>query len=136
MDSFGDGLCCASNGGEGSYELRTDNNTLITNYTGDFGLERSTTISTTTLGVSNYFVTNKFSLFPNPTSTDLKIKVRTINDLPDSILVFNMLGQTMISKKVSTSEDLNINTSNFSKGMYFVKIVKDNASIALPFIKK
>jgi hypothetical protein len=47
-----------------------------------------------------------------------------------------MLGQTVMVKSISTTEDLKIQTSAFSKGMYFIRITKDNASITLPFIKK
>jgi hypothetical protein len=47
-----------------------------------------------------------------------------------------MLGQNMLFKRITNTEDLKIETSSFSKGMYFIKIAKDNASITLPFIKK
>lgn len=133
FDDFSDGICCEY--GNGFYELRTDDNTLINS--GDvFGAEESTVISTTTLSVDNYFIANDISLYPNPTSTDLTIKVRTINDLPTYIQVYNMLGQNILSKRISTVEDLKIRTYNLSKGMYFIRITKDYASITLPFIKK
>jgi hypothetical protein len=134
-DSFGDGLCCAQNNGEGSFELRTDDDTLI-RIGGIFGYSESTVISTTTLSVDNYFITNDISLYPNPTSTDLTIKLRTINDLPTHVQVYNILGQNILSKRISTAEDLKINASNLSKGMYFIRITKDYASITLTFIKK
>jgi hypothetical protein len=133
FDDFSDGICCEY--GNGSYQLRTDDNTLIRSG-GVFGASESTLISTTTLSIGNYFITNDISLFPNPTSTDLSIKVRTINDLPNRVHIFNMLGQTVMVKSISTTEDLKIQTSAFSKGMYFIRITKDNASITLPFIKK
>ena len=133
FDDFSDGICCEY--GNGSYELRTDDNTLIKSGS-VFGAEESTVISTSTLSVDNYFITNDISLYPNPTSTDLTIKVRTINDLPTNIQVYNMLGQNLLSKRISTAEDLKIRTYNLSKGMYFIKISKDHASITLPFIKK
>jgi hypothetical protein len=135
IDAYGDGLCCAKNGGEGSYELRTNDDTLI-RIGGLFGYSESTEISTTTLSVDNYFMENDISLYPNPTSTDITIKVSTINDLPNNIQVYNILGQNLLSKRISTAEDLKINASNLSKGMYFIRITKDYASITLPFIKK
>lgn len=133
FDDFNDGICCEY--GNGSYELRTDDNTLIRTG-GVFGASESTVISTTTLSVDNYFIANNISLYPNPTSTDLTIKVRTINDLPTTIQIYNMLGQNLLSKRISTVEDLKIRTYNLSKGMYFIRISKENAYITLPFIKK
>ena len=53
FDDFSDGICCEY--GNGSYELRTDDNTLIKSG-GVFGAEESTVISTTTLSVDNYFI--------------------------------------------------------------------------------
>lgn len=135
-DSFGDGLCCAQNNGEGFYELRTNNNSVIIYSSGDFGFSESTVISTTTLSVGNYFMSNDVSLYPNPTSSDLTIKVRTINDLPNSFQIFNLLGQKVLTKKITNTEDLKIQTSHFGKGMYFINIIKDNTSITIPFIKK
>ena len=132
-DSASDGICCQY--GDGSYELRTDGNTLIRSG-GVFGSSESTVISTTALSVSDYFYNNDISLYPNPTSSDLTIRLRTINDLPNQILIFNMLGQNIAFKRISNPKDLKINTSALSKGMYFIRITKDNASITLPFIKK
>jgi hypothetical protein len=133
FDEFQDGICCQY--GNGSYELRTDDNTLIRSG-GVFGASESTVISTTALSVNDYFYSNDISLYPNPTNSDLTIRVRTINDLPNTVQIFNMLGQNMLFKRITNTEDLKIETSNFSKGMYFIKIAKDNASITLPFIKK
>lgn len=132
-DKQSDGICC--DWGFGSYELMTDNNTSIKSG-GVFGAEESTVISTTALSVNDYFYNNDISLFPNPTNSDLTIRVRTINDLPNTVQIFNMLGQNMLFKRITNTEDLKIETSRFSKGMYFIKIAKDNASITLPFIKK
>ena len=132
-DEFEDGICCEY--GNGWYELRTDDNTLIKR--GDvFGASESTVISTTALSVNDYFYNNDISLYPNPTSTDLTIRIRTINDLPNHVQIFNMLGQNIQFKRISNPDDLKIKTSTLSKGMYFIRITKENASITLPFIKK
>ena len=132
-DDASDGICCAY--GNGSYELKTNYNTIIKSG-GVFGASESTIISTTALNISDYFYNNDISLFPNPTNNDLTIRVKTINDLPNTVQIFNMIGQNISFKKISNPEDLNVKTSTLSKGMYFIKITKENASITLPFIKK
>jgi len=128
-----DGICCSY--GQGSYELRTNDNTPIASG-GAFGEEESVSISTNTLAVSNYFMANDISIYPNPTSGNLTVKLRTTNDLPNGLQVYNMLGQIVLSKSVFTKEDLILKTTTLETGMYFIRIVKDNASITLPFIKK
>ena len=77
-----------------------------------------------------------FSMFPNPTSGVLNISLANANELPDSYVIYNMLGQVVLSKEISNESDLTVNTSTLSNGMYFIKIVKESNQISLPFIKK
>jgi hypothetical protein len=58
------------------------------------------------------------------------------NELPDSFAIYNSLGQMVASVKVSDSAALTINTSAYSNGIYFVKLVKGNQSKTLKFIKQ
>jgi hypothetical protein len=66
----------------------------------------------------------------------LNIKLGTSNSLPDNYTIYNMLGQVVLQQSVSELNDLTVNTSSLSKGMYFIKIATDNASMSLPFVKK
>ncbi|MFT6843562.1 MAG: hypothetical protein ACJASR_002345, partial [Psychroserpens sp.] len=50
--------------------------------------------------------------------------------------IVNMLGQSITKRAIATNEDLAINTTLLSNGMYFIRITKDAASITLPFIKE
>jgi hypothetical protein len=47
-----------------------------------------------------------------------------------------MLGQSITKRTITTNEDLAINTTSLSNGMYFIRITKDDTSITLPFIKE
>ncbi|MFC4722646.1 M43 family zinc metalloprotease [Geojedonia litorea] len=132
-DTQGDGICCDF--GIGSYELRTDNNTLIVSG-GSFAFSETTTMSTTALSMDDYFKTNRVKIYPNPTQNDLTISMLNPRQLPNGFQVYNMLGQAIFSKSITTVEDLKINTSILSNGMYFIKISKGSRSIAIPFIKK
>ena len=131
-DSFGDGICC--DWGIGSYELRTDDDTII--YAGgQFADSETVQISTFSLSTDDYFTNNGISLYPNPTTSQINIKLGNANDLPDNYEIYNMLGQTITRKAISNNADLTINASNLSDGMYFIRITKSNASVTLPFIK-
>lgn len=87
------------------------------------------------LSLSSFEMDSEISIYPNPTSHVLNIK-STNKNLPDAYAVYNMLGQVMMSKNISTEADLSIDTSSLSNGMYFIKITKESSQLSLPFIKK
>lgn len=128
VDSFGDGICCAS--GNGNYELRADDNTLLTSG-GNFGFGNRDNFFNGVLSV-NEFRAENLSLFPNPTSSTVTIKTPT---LPDSYSIYNALGQVISQMKINSETDLDINVENLNNGVYFIKLTKDNASEILRFIK-
>ena len=132
-DSEGDGICCSW--GSGSYTL-TDSNSNVIATGGEFGAQESVSITTVnTLGTENYLLDRKITLYPNPATNVLNIKVGASNSLPDTFKVYNMLGQIVLQQSIGELSDLAVNTSSLSMGMYFIKIATDNASISLPFIK-
>ena len=132
-DSEGDGICCSW--GSGSYTL-TDSNSNVIATGGEFGAQESVSITTVnTLGTENYLLDRKITLYPNPATNVLNIKVGASNSLPDTYKIYNMLGQIVLQQSIGELSDLAVNTSSLSKGMYFIKIATDNASISLPFIK-
>ncbi|TJY37748.1 M43 family zinc metalloprotease [Pontimicrobium aquaticum] len=134
FDSADDGICCGPFG-NGSYELKTDDNTVIVTG-GEFESSEATKISTATLSTDTYFTNNKVSVYPNPAMEVLNIKLANGNDLPDAFKVYNMLGQLVNEKKINKISELKVNVSGLSNGMYFIKIIKQGASLSLPFIKK
>jgi len=131
-DSYGDGICCSS--GNGSYVLKDDDDNIIASG-GDYGLGESTFISNIVLNTNDY-LKNNLSLFPNPVTNQLNIKLTQANYLPDNYEIFNLLGQSISKKKINAFTDLSIDTSALSEGMYVIKITKNGGEIALPFLKK
>ena len=62
----------------------------------------------------------KFKVFPNPAKKEVTVSVSD-NEAQDFILkVIGSLGQVAIQQKFS--KELKINTSGFSKGMYFIEV--------------
>lgn len=67
------------------------------------------------LGV-NEFGANNFSLYPNPVKENLMISGQNLGN----VSVFNALGEVIF--ETFATDELNINTSGFDNGIYFVKI--------------
>lgn len=88
----------------------------------------------TPLGLDTYKL-NDITLYPNPTKGMLNISVPTELGLPDTYSVYNNIGQTIESKKVTSMDNLSVNTSAYSNGVYFIKITKSGESKTLRFIK-
>lgn len=84
---------------------------LVTSF-GDYELPVVVTMED---GVSEVSA-NSFTLYPNPVNDFLKISGENL----ENVSVFNAFGQK-IAEYVATDE-LNVNTSNYENGVYFVKI--------------
>jgi hypothetical protein len=71
---------------------------------------------------------------PNPFSDNLKITAPNADF--NSFTIYNINGQKVLSNKVeANSSEININTSKFSKGIYFVKLNSDTFSKSYKIIK-
>ncbi|SDS58336.1 Por secretion system C-terminal sorting domain-containing protein [Formosa sp. Hel1_31_208] len=132
LDSFGDGICCAE--GLGSYTLTTFEGAEIATG-GNYGLGEVIYMANDVLGVDDYFTNNPISVYPNPTKNTLNIKLSNQSNLPDSFTIYNVLGQVIAEKTITSAEDLLISAERFSDGVYYIKISKGTSSNTIPFIK-
>ncbi len=133
FDTANDGICCGY--GEGSYVLRTDDDTIIATG-GDFTDSETVSISTQTLRIKSYFTDNKVVLYPNPAGDLMTIKLSSNNTLPEGYKIYNVLGQLIKERRISDANQLVVHTTVLTPGMYFIKIYKENQFISKPFIKK
>lgn len=132
IDSFGDGICCQW--GNGYYDIKTPDDTVIASG-GNFSGGESKTFAINLLSTDSFNSLQGISLYPNPTKDILNIKIDGMNGLPNSITIYNALGQVVENKTISSEANLTVNTSNYNSGVYFVKVTKDNESKTLQFIK-
>ncbi|MGC4040586.1 MAG: T9SS type A sorting domain-containing protein [Flavobacterium sp.] len=88
------------------------------------------------LKVSEVELFDNVKLYPNPAKDFVIINISQGQDLPDSFDIYNALGQCVAKVKVASSNDLTVDTSAFSKGIYLLKINKETASKTLQFIKE
>jgi hypothetical protein len=82
------------------------------------------------LGVTET-VKNHFILFPNPATNSLTIKGEF--DTNESLTIYNMLGQAVMRKAISTNEET-IDISSLTEGVYYVYF--NTAKSSYKFIKK
>lgn len=77
------------------------------------------------LGICVAESVNQVNVYPNPTRDNLNIKIDIENDKQIIIKIFDTAGREIFStnRKVKNGEnDLEINTNNFSRGIYIINI--------------
>ena len=75
---------------------------------------------------------NNFKYYYNKDSDNLTLKS---NMSFDNILIYNILGQEVLNKKLSQTEEV-INLSNMTDGIYIAKIQAGNAYKTINFVKQ
>lgn len=76
----------------------------------------------------------KIEIYPNPTTSELNIKIRTNITTPVIITIFDMQGKT--KKIMSLKQSLSvIDVSDLTQGIYEIKIVSDNLIFNERFVK-
>jgi blue copper oxidase len=73
---------------------------------------------------------NSLTLYPNPTSNLVNIDAKEMT----SISVFNTLGEIVYAQNKISTNSLQINTSQWSKGIYTVQVNSNNQSITKKLI--
>ncbi|MBL7936918.1 MAG: multicopper oxidase domain-containing protein [Bacteroidia bacterium] len=73
---------------------------------------------------------NSFSIYPNPTNSIVNIDAKEMT----SVSIFNTLGEMVYTQNKISTNSLQINTSQWSKGLYTVQVNSNNQSIAKKII--
>lgn len=78
--------------------------------------------------VEDISLSKQISLFPNPAQSKIYLNIEDINDNNAHVIIMDIGGRE-ISKQVLTQGNNRIDTSSFTKGMYFFKILIDGRFI-------
>ncbi|WP_294822588.1 M43 family zinc metalloprotease [uncultured Flavobacterium sp.] len=95
---------------------------------------KNSTVCQQTADRDDFELLNGLNVYPNPVRDVLNIASDN-GDLPDSFTIYNSLGQTMAMVKVTSMTNLEVNATNYSNGIYFIKINKGSQSKTIRFIK-
>lgn len=119
-DSFGDGICCSF--GQGSYTITTaDGETVASG--GQFGSSEVKSFRNfETLSTPSFDVYN-FNMYPNPTDGVLYLSANE----NFSYEIYNLQGKK-IKNDIVNSVSSNVNLSEFSSGIYLVKVTINGVS--------
>jgi hypothetical protein len=85
-------------------------------------------VGPSTLGI-NSAVKNTFSIYPNPTSS--QINIDTIGEI-NSIEIHNLLGQKVLQ---SSSNNKTLEVSSLNSGVYLISVTVDNETTTKRFLK-
>ncbi|WP_047545776.1 T9SS type A sorting domain-containing protein [Psychroserpens sp. Hel_I_66] len=91
----------------------------------------SIVIQPATLSVDD-FNTSQFSVFPNPAKNNWTINA---NSTIKSVQVYDILGKRVVSMSTS-SNNVNIDATNLTTGMYIAQITSENGSKNIKLVKK
>jgi hypothetical protein len=86
----------------------------------------------TPLSVEEETFIKGLKVFPNPTDDFLKVQA---GQMMEQVSLYNIFGQEVYSKRANT-ENLTIDMSNLSSGMYLLRIFTGNSSTSKKIIKK
>jgi len=89
------------------------------------------TITVQTLGVEDFSL-KSFKISPNPSSLNLNIELPN-NITNAKVEVFDVLGKRIYNKEVT---ETSINISNWSKGVYLVRVSTSDATHTKRFVKQ
>ena len=132
-DTAGDGICCGN--GNGFYNIKSPDGTIIIGEGGQFGTTDSKSFSINYLANTTFNSLSNVYLYPNPAKNNINIASSNAV-LPTGYYIYNTLGQKIKSNQINSESDLNINTSSLSNGVYFITLIKDLDKKTIRFIKQ
>lgn len=92
--------------------------------------------SSATLSAASFETINAVTIYPNPAQDVLNINMLEDFGTSTSYTIYNSIGQVINKVKVNSQQDLKVNTSGYSVGVYFIKIEKEGSVKTLQFIKQ
>ncbi len=79
----------------------------------------------TTLGSAD-FGANNMMVFPNPANNTIQISLQNTSETMASVTITDVLGKNIRTIKTTTGNQMNVDVSDLSQGVYFVEITTTN----------
>jgi hypothetical protein len=97
-----------------------------------------TTVVNFATGINNQSANGNLDLFPNPATNFVTVKETVSNSVSSVISITNVLGETVFTKSISGTAELNesINISGFDSGIYFISVKTSSGTSVRRFVKE
>ncbi|HRE76805.1 MAG TPA: T9SS type A sorting domain-containing protein [Flavobacterium sp.] len=100
-------------------------------------LDDSLVICEEVLNTNDFEIENSLVVYPNPVNFNLHIHTNTSSFLIESIKIYTIYGNNIYTKDFSTQDNIVIDTSSFSSGVYFVEATLNSGKkLVQKFIKQ
>ena len=136
-DSDEDGLkFWANNDGNGAVKFRKLAGQWLENFNADFGTNIVYNFSVNFPVNIAEITEDSFDIFPNPAKNQITISVSQSNEVDVDFVIFNSLGEELdrVVRKNLTMGAETFDTSTYSPGIYYCKIVTINAEKIQKFV--
>ena len=121
FDSYGDGITGNGSGCQsGFYQLTNTDNTIISELTPDSAAFGFTYSSPFCASIGDKKGNNGLLMYPNPSHS--LVSISSTNSLIKSLEITSITGQIIYKEDDINAHSKNVNVTNFSKGIYLVKI--------------
>ena len=110
----------------GTYNIRL---TIWDNEGDSLSALRPITLADTTIGINTNQINYPVKIFPNPANEYINVECSNYKGEYIEIIIYNNLGQIIHNEKYTSKTNSIINISNYSKGLYLVKIMVDDKTI-------
>lgn len=103
--------------------------------TGNVGFD-DFSITASSVGVNELNLEKKMKVFPSPASSKLTVDFGSVVNNA-TISLINVIGKEIYNTVINTPcDDISLNVSNFTEGIYFLKVKADNQSITRRIVVK
>jgi hypothetical protein len=89
------------------------NPAIVTN---TFTTEFTAALANASFGLEN------FVLYPNPTNSFIQVNLQNTTELLENVIVYDVLGKTVKTISANNSNEIKVDVSNLSRGVYMVEI--------------
>ena len=120
-DASGSGGTVAYSVGQIVYTTNTGNTGSVAQ-----GVEQAYEISS--VGIKETALNISLSIFPNPTSDFLTLKVEDYNNEALSYYLIDEQGKLVLNQQI-TNQDTQVAMSNLARGAYFINVLQENKKI-------
>ncbi len=70
-----------------------------------------------------------FKVYPNPLTKDSQLNVKFATNITAKIYIYDVTGKLAVTDEIDNVNSKQINTSTLTNGVYFLRLVTDNATI-------